>query len=421
MTDLWLNYVDEFDRDQRVQVDHDSFSIGRHSDNDICVQNSNLSRDHAQIAREGSAFFISDLGSSNGTQLNGSRLTQPQLLSDGDKIDLGGGLEITVELSEKVSDAIDKTSEAAASCENVPFANTSAPPMPHQGLGIPSIVFYIAPIFAVSILILAVGIMYLFSPTTKANKEPATERSNEIESDSTEQNANDEPDTHKPKLSPEGSKDPLNLGDAATPAQLPKIPSEIERVEDNAKSFLRGIAQNDQTAFLTTEQATLVSKKIKEMSLKKALSENLTSAAKSAGQIRALAQTKNLSPQFVAAAAISRLDGQSGDVLQTAEEMIEVLDKLGTSIGNERSDDALLMIAAYRQGEAGEFLKMRNMLQALANQFPESSRSIRSIWFLRENGKITEAEFDSAVRFLAVGTIAQNPKVFNVKAEAQKF
>jgi hypothetical protein len=61
---------------------------------------------------------------------------------------------------------------------------------------------------------------------------------------------------------------------------------------------------------------------------------------------------------------------------------------------------------------------MRNMLQDLATKSPESSRAIRTIWFLEKQGKITPAEFEFALRFLAIGTITQNPKDFGVNAEA---
>ena len=107
-----------------------------------------------------------------------------------------------------------------------------------------------------------------------------------------------------------------------------------------------------------------------------------------------------------------------GDVLQAAQSMADVFAKLETQIGNELSDDSLLMVAAFDQGAAGDFMKMRNMLQDLATKFPESSRSIRTIWFLHKNGKITDAEFDFALRFVAVGTISQNPKDFSVNCEA---
>ena len=95
--------------------------------------------------------------------------------------------------------------------------------------------------------------------------------------------------------------------------------------------------------------------------------------------------------------------------------------KLARNVGDEFSDDSLLAIAAYEQGAAGKTLEMRNMLQGLTGSISQSSRRIRTIWFLKDNGKISETQFEFALRFLAVGTIAQNPKDFGVNAEAVKF
>jgi hypothetical protein len=61
-------------------------------------------------------------------------------------------------------------------------------------------------------------------------------------------------------------------------------------------------------------------------------------------------------------------------------------------------------------------------LEALAKKNPGvSPREIRTIWFLKKQGKITDAEYEYALRFLAIGTITQNPKDFNVNAEAITF
>ena len=64
---------------------------------------------------------------------------------------------------------------------------------------------------------------------------------------------------------------------------------------------------------------------------------------------------------------------------------------------------------------------MRNMLQDVATKSTESSRTVRTIWFLQKNGKITPAEFDLALRFLAIGTIAQNPRDFGVNTDGLGF
>lgn len=63
--------------------------LGRHPDNDISVLVDSISRFHARIYREGGHFFLKDLGSSNGSFLNGQRLVDAVKLADGDTVTLG--------------------------------------------------------------------------------------------------------------------------------------------------------------------------------------------------------------------------------------------------------------------------------------------------------------------------------------------
>lgn len=63
--------------------------IGRSNDNDIVVFDSQCSRFHAQIELLDSGYVLSDQGSTNGTFLNGQRLSQPARLQAGDVITIG--------------------------------------------------------------------------------------------------------------------------------------------------------------------------------------------------------------------------------------------------------------------------------------------------------------------------------------------
>jgi hypothetical protein len=64
------------------------FVIGRSRECDLTVTDGNASRRHAEIVREGDSYFVVDLGSTNGTELNGKRVTREKL-TDGDRITLG--------------------------------------------------------------------------------------------------------------------------------------------------------------------------------------------------------------------------------------------------------------------------------------------------------------------------------------------
>ncbi|MEO1316974.1 MAG: FHA domain-containing protein, partial [Pseudomonadota bacterium] len=69
--------------------------IGRAPEADLVLPEARVSRRHARLvrdARSAAGFALEDLGSTNGTFLNGARLgtRTPAGLNDGDSIDLGG-------------------------------------------------------------------------------------------------------------------------------------------------------------------------------------------------------------------------------------------------------------------------------------------------------------------------------------------
>ena len=63
--------------------------LGRGSEADIVLQDSFSSSRHARLYPQGDAVVLEDLGSTNGTYLNGEALEGPQPLHDGDRIRIG--------------------------------------------------------------------------------------------------------------------------------------------------------------------------------------------------------------------------------------------------------------------------------------------------------------------------------------------
>src|SRR5687768_14118872 len=62
--------------------------IGRGGDVDVRVMDDEISRRHARVAVQGKNVFVEDLGSKNGTFVNGSPV-RFEALQDGDKIQIG--------------------------------------------------------------------------------------------------------------------------------------------------------------------------------------------------------------------------------------------------------------------------------------------------------------------------------------------
>src|SRR4051812_30731421 len=68
--------------------EQDSVLIGRTSDCDVVLYDPGVSRKHARIFSEQAGYFVEDMGSSNGTKVNGAIIKKKQL-ADGDAISLG--------------------------------------------------------------------------------------------------------------------------------------------------------------------------------------------------------------------------------------------------------------------------------------------------------------------------------------------
>jgi hypothetical protein len=73
---------------RRVPVDEDPVTIGRTPECDVMLSDQNVSRRHAEVRRQGGEFVVVDLGSTNGTRVNGSGVKERRL-TDGDEITVG--------------------------------------------------------------------------------------------------------------------------------------------------------------------------------------------------------------------------------------------------------------------------------------------------------------------------------------------
>ena len=77
---------------RRVVISPAGATIGRGRQADIVLNDPNVSRQHAEIRPRGGSWVITDLGSTNGSQLNGRRIEGSEVLRTGDEIELGASL-----------------------------------------------------------------------------------------------------------------------------------------------------------------------------------------------------------------------------------------------------------------------------------------------------------------------------------------
>ncbi|HYO60795.1 MAG TPA: DUF3662 and FHA domain-containing protein [Actinomycetota bacterium] len=76
------------DEAETISITKDPVVIGRMSTNDVVLSDPNVSRRHAELRRAGGRWLLVDLGSTNGTSVNG-KLAREHELSDGDRLTFG--------------------------------------------------------------------------------------------------------------------------------------------------------------------------------------------------------------------------------------------------------------------------------------------------------------------------------------------
>lgn len=86
-------------------LSEDVITIGRSKENNIVLKNIKSSRRHARIERVGATYQITDLGSGNGTKVNGKKIDF-HTLKKGDEIKIGDAL-LTLRAIDDGADAMD--------------------------------------------------------------------------------------------------------------------------------------------------------------------------------------------------------------------------------------------------------------------------------------------------------------------------
>lgn len=84
---LWLE--DEKEGGKEFSATQETILIGRDPLCDLAIDNSTISSQHAMIEYELGQWWLKDLQSTNGTFLNGERVEEPIVITDGDQIHCG--------------------------------------------------------------------------------------------------------------------------------------------------------------------------------------------------------------------------------------------------------------------------------------------------------------------------------------------
>jgi len=99
--------LSEIMRGKSFDLVNESYNIGRTEENDICIPDGTLSSNHCTLSKEGQTFKVVDHGSTNGTRINGERISESYLRSS-DILQVGG-IEILFDCDDQAEKASNTT------------------------------------------------------------------------------------------------------------------------------------------------------------------------------------------------------------------------------------------------------------------------------------------------------------------------
>ncbi|CAN5275532.1 hypothetical protein BH10ACI1_BH10ACI1_16240 [soil metagenome] len=209
---------------EEIALDGGKISLGRGSEADLTIDDDGLSRLHAVIYREDDQIWIVDENSTNGTFVNGERVSPSgTALFDGDIIKIGNYTKLKVTISEVPEKEEEKEEEKAAA-----VSAGGAPVNVDTNTEAAKSLFGMIPLLitGLAIFVIAVSAIVIGANVFGSNSEVVTQSNDEIEQIDTENG--DETDQPKIEKTPSGSSTTSNNGGSATPTPtatpLPKLP-----------------------------------------------------------------------------------------------------------------------------------------------------------------------------------------------------
>ena len=114
-------------------LEGDQLVVGRDSASAIAINDAEVSRKHARLNFQGGKYVIEDLGSTNGTFVNGQRLVSPVVLKSGDVVSLGEQIVLMYEaLSPDAGETVISARKSVPRPAPMPAPSPAALPMQQQ-------------------------------------------------------------------------------------------------------------------------------------------------------------------------------------------------------------------------------------------------------------------------------------------------
>lgn len=146
-------------------LEGDQMTIGRDSTNEIVINDAEISRRHSRLTFQGGKYVLEDLGSTNGTFVNGQRLAGPRVLKAGEVVSFGEQIMLVFEAN-TVDPGATMISPRATAVPSISRPVSAPPPPPAEYAGsIPSspapVSFAPAKKTNITPIIIGVGVLFL--------------------------------------------------------------------------------------------------------------------------------------------------------------------------------------------------------------------------------------------------------------------
>jgi pSer/pThr/pTyr-binding forkhead associated (FHA) protein len=163
MLDIRLTYPTP-EGSKEIKIESPKTSFGRGSEAEVRFADDGLSRLHATVYRDGDRVWIVDENSSNGTFVNGVRVTGAGTpLQPGDSVTIGNSTVLSVRISATAAPVIEKRSAAAG---NMTSAESTSSTISAKTM-VPVVLIAVA-VFVISISAVLIGYKVLFGGTSVA-------------------------------------------------------------------------------------------------------------------------------------------------------------------------------------------------------------------------------------------------------------
>ncbi len=413
-------YDVETGEEERVSLDSRRFTIGRLPENDLMIDDANLSRRHAIIETVDESITVSDCASQNGTFVNGQLVVGAVRLRDHDVLTFGGSKEIIVEMGREPITGTGYAGGAPAPV--VPRPAKTSVKGAGKPLSVPS--WLNAPVVAIAasvLILLGAGLLLALSrssgsapskkpqaPIVASENSPTTENPDDI----VKPNDNAADSTVKPKD---------DLADSVT---KPNDDSDELRIIDKHARAVMSSISDDLRPVLPSAVVSQVSARVKKYAGSSVLRDELRLLKQRGfGPVTGAAKDNDIKLPLVIYAALAKMDrdGQRSDPIAVAQALLPGLARLRIVFGTELANDSLLIVATLDQPPKGNFHPLQLAINKLANDTRESVTTIRTVWYLHEHQRLSSDAYELVLRFLAIGVVAQDPRHFGVDAEPLTF